>query len=165
MATKIRVSKKDPPVKAEVSETIIAPKTVLNDRADVRDLLSMMVGGGNTSLTSDDGRANFSRLKGLVGEKAAQKLVTNATLYNQRPEVQKLSPEQRVQGFYSQGSSDPEISDYLKQGMGIGYGVGHGFRTSPLLGNISLTGRNTNVQGGDMAAASKIKTLIRPKSK
>jgi hypothetical protein len=163
---KIKVTKKDPPVSASVSDKILAPKTAANDQADTRDILSMIAGGGHTSLSDPEVQKAYQRLSQITGAPAAQKLVNQAFLYNQRPETKGFNPEQRVQGFFSLGSNDSEVAEHLRQGKGLGYGVLPGFRGSPLVGNMKLTGRSTGESGlGDVAAAEKIKQMIRLKTK
>jgi hypothetical protein len=161
---KIKVTKKDPPVSASVSGKILAPKTAANDQADTRDILSMIAGGGHTSLSDPEVQKAYQRLSQITGAPAAQKLVNSVFLYGQRPEVKNYTPEQRVAGFYDLGSNDSEVATYLRQGKGIGYGVLNGFRASPLIGNMALTGRR---QSESAPAATdngeKIKVLVKSK--
>lgn len=160
---KIKVSN-DP--KAEVSSKAATPKTPANASTDVRDILSMMAGGAHTSTADPEVKKAFLHLSGIVGQPTAQKLSTAAFLFNQRPEVQKMTPEQRVQGFFDLGSNDPEVAQHLKQGRGIGYGQLQGFRTSPFRSNMLLTGRASEPPATPPeATAEKIKLLVKNKLK
>lgn len=164
MATKIRV-KGDPQPKVVVSETITPSKTIVDDRFDVRDIVSNMAGSGSVDLTNPDTRANFLHLQGKLGAPKAQKLIAHLTAFNSRPEVQKMTPEQRVQSLYSLGSQDADVAETLKQGNALGYGVLNGLRTSPLVGNMKLTGRNTGGGVGEKTTADKIKLLVKNTTK
>jgi hypothetical protein len=96
----------------------------------------------------------------------AQKLASQASLFNQRADVQGLSPEQRVQQFFDMGSNDPEVASALRNFRGLGYGQAQGFRSSPLLGNRGLLGQgipdeSPEVAAADGGAAQKIRVLLR----
>lgn len=166
MAKAVKLRVEGPGPKVNLSKDIIAPKTVANERADVRDILSMLSGGGNTDLTNPDIRGSFLRLSGIMGKEKAQQLFNHVVLFNQRPEVQKLNPEQRVQTFFELGSANPDIKNQLKEGKSIGYGVLNGFRTSPLIGNMQLTGRRSaSDEVPNSGVGEKIKLLVNRNTK
>lgn len=135
-------------------------KTVHNDLADGRDILSMLVGSGTTSLKGHDMNSNFNRLKQMVGAPLAQKLVSQAFLFNQRPDVQKLSPEQRVQNFFSIGSNDPEVAGYIKKSGYMGTGPTEAFRNSAALGNSHLQGKFLPAGPGNAQTSAAIQSLL-----
>lgn len=137
-------------------------KTVFNDIADGRDILSMFVGGGHTALNSSDAQAAFTRLSGLVGAPMAQKLTSQAFLFNQRPDVQRLTPEQRVQSFFTLGSNDADVANYLRRSGGLGTGAVDAFRNSPLLANSNLQGKYVSAEPttDNSNVARKIKVAL-----
>ncbi len=126
----------DPPVRQ-----IIKAESPQDNTADVRDIMANLVGGGKTGLTDADSRANFASLTKLVGAPAAQKLVSQAFLFNQRPGAAQLPAAARLQQFYDTGSNDPEVSGHLKKIKAFGSGVLGGLNTSPNIGSMLLSGR------------------------
>ena len=163
MAKKLRV-KSDPPATssaAAASDTPFAPKTAFNDQADVRDLLSMIAGGGHTSLGDPEVKKVYGRLSQIVGAPAAQKLANQAFLFGQRPETKTMTPQQRVEGFFSLGSNDGEVAEYLKQGKGMGYGIVDGFRNSPLLHNRQMQGAQPPQTNTAVASTPKMRLKLR----
>jgi hypothetical protein len=171
MATKIRVKGTDPKPKVAIKHVPelelkkLPPRTPGDDRLNVRDFLTTMVGGGHKGLETEDLRNNYKALGRIVGDQTAQKLINSAALYNQRPEAQSMTPEQRVQGFYDLGSNDPEVAKHLLQGNGLGYGIAHGFRTAPLLGNLLLGKRATKEEAKTAENANKIKLIVKNTAK
>jgi hypothetical protein len=135
-------------------------RTVHNDLADGRDILSMLVGSGTTSLKGHDMNSAFNRLKDVVGAPLAQKLATQAFLYNQRPDAQKLSPEQRVQNFFKIGSNDPAVADYMKKSGYMGTGPVDAFRNSATLHNSNLQGKYLSNGATNPGVATAIQSLI-----
>lgn len=141
MATKLRIRKEpDPPLteRQKAGENIgnaIVNKTPLYDIADSRDIVSMLVGGGHKALNNDELQLHFGRLQKAVGAPLAQKLASQAILFNQRPDAQKLTPEQRVESFYNLGSNDSDVSGYLHKARTFGQGQAQGFANSTLFGN------------------------------
>lgn len=146
-------------------------RTPANDSSDARDILSMFVGGGHTALNSEDLQFAYKRLTDIVGKPMAQKLSNQAFLHSQRPDTQKMNPEQRVQNFFDTGSNDPEVAQTLKNYRGLASGQLHAFRTSPLLGNRGLLGQSILPASTDEVAATggsaqqKIKLLLRQNAK
>ena len=138
---KLKITKNGP---VETGD-IIRTSTSLDDTADIRDALSFLAGKGYSSLSDDESRKTFGRLVGLVGRPKAEKLATQVFLFNQRPETKTYSPEQKVSSFYEIGSSDKDISPYIQKAKSFGSGVLPGFRESPSLGNMILTGRMPEV--------------------
>jgi hypothetical protein len=160
MATKIRVTK-PPTGELEVTSNPIT-KTPVNDNLDARDILSYFAGNGKVGLPDEDARSNYKRLTMIVGAPKAQQLLNQVSLFHQRPEVQKMTPEQKVNGFFALGSNNPDINSYMKGAAGLGYGVLDGFRNSPLVGNMTLNGYvPPTTPPPDVANAEKIKLLVK----
>lgn len=140
------------------------PKSDLDTYADARDIISSFVGGGHTSVGgSADLQNNYRRLTDLVGAPLAQKLHNQAALFNQRPDAQKLSPEQRVQNFFSLGSNDPELSQFIKNAGSIGQGQTPGFNNSTLFSNSVLQNKSFTSPTEETVAspARRIKLVAR----
>lgn len=133
---KLKIS--DPPVTAK---EIFRGKTPADTTADIRDTLSYFAGRGLTGLQDDEARKQFSTLVGQVGQKKAQALATSVFLHNQNAGVGKMSPEQRISSYYSLPSNNSDVQGTLNKVKAFGEGVLPGFRSSPLLGNMILSGR------------------------
>ena len=132
MANKVmlKVAKAGDPAKP-TSAGIEVPsgKTPIDIDLDLRDRLAELAVKGNT-LNPTDRAAVLSSLTTTLGRERAEKLMTHAFIFNSRPEVQRLSPEDKLKSFYTIGSSDPEIQGIIGRTKNLGYGVIPGFRGS-----------------------------------
>lgn len=138
------------------------PKTDLDVQADTRDILSAFVGGGHTSVAgSEDLQNNYKRLTQLVGAPLAQKLHNQAALFNQRPDAKNLSPEQRVQSFFTLGSNDGELASFMKSAGGIGQGQTVGFNNSPLISNSILQNKAFAAEPATPTPTRRIKLVAK----
>jgi len=126
----VKVAKSGDPVKP-VSKAIdvASGKTIIDTDLDLRDRLSELAIRGN-SLSPDDKTALYGALTSSLGKERAQKLMTHAYLFNARPEVQRLSPEEKIKSFYTIGSNDPDVQEIIGRTKNLGYGVLPGFRNS-----------------------------------
>lgn len=124
---------------AQSTATTGKARTSLDDTADVRDILSNLVGRKISGLGDESTRADYARLQALLGPQKAQKLVTQVIIHNQRNANAPM--EKSIQDFYDVGSNDAEVNDVLKGIKSFGYGVLPGFRSSSKLGNQILTGQ------------------------
>ncbi len=124
------------------------------DSVYIRDALSGVIGKGYTDLKSDDARAQYAYLRGKLGNEMAQKLMTHALLFNQRTDMLKKSPQEKIQSFYDIGSNDPQVHDIISRAGKVSYGPIEGVNTSPDLNNMQITGRKVmakdNVKQGDL---------------
>jgi len=148
MAVKLKVKAGDPKKGASAVEEkmFISPgRTPLDDTADVRDVLSGLVGKGMTGLNDDDTRNGYYRLQQLVGPQQAQKLMTHMFVFNSRPDLKGAAPETRIKSFYDTPTSDPDISGTLGKVKSFGYGVLPGFRQSTSQLNQSLSGQTAPI--------------------
>lgn len=109
------------------------PRGPINDDVDVRDYISMLVGGGYRGLTDDQSQMAYQRLSEIVGQKKAQDLVSHIIIQNTRPEFQKMQPAERVQRFYDTSSSVPATNEILQKMKGLSTGVIPGYQQSSLL--------------------------------
>lgn len=162
---KIRVSG-DPKKKVEtVEEAFIAPgKTPLDSTADIRDIISGMAGGGYTRLSDPNAVANYSRLKGILGDARANKLMTHILIQNQRPGVANMPVEARVKSFYDLPVSDEEIAPIIGKAKTFGYGVLPGFRQSSSQLNQELSGAVSPTIAAVTPEAEKIKVRVAKKT-
>jgi hypothetical protein len=72
------------------------------------------------------------------------KLMNHAYIFNSRPDVQRLSPEEKLKSFYTIGSTDPDIMEVIGRTKNLGYGVLPGYRES-------ISDLNRATQKGEMA--------------
>lgn len=128
----------DKPIAKEESTTGKS-RTSLDDTADVRDILSRLVGQKISNLSDGDVQSDYDHLQKLVGPQKAQKLVTQVIIHNQRNANAPM--EKSIQDFYEVGSNDPEVNDMLKTVKTLGYGVLPAFRNSSKQQNQILSGQ------------------------
>lgn len=114
-------------------------RTSDDDTADIRDILSNLVGRKISNLQDESVRSDYARLQALVGAQKANKLLSQVLIHNSRSGS--VPMEKSIQDFYEVGSNDPEVNDVLKTVKGFGYGVIPGFRDSSKQGNQILTGK------------------------
>lgn len=105
-------------------------RTSLDDNAEVRDILSSIVGGKHKSFANKDVTAGFTRLAAIIGPEKAQKMAMHAFMYNNRDDAGNKTPEQRVQSFFDMGAKDPEVDKILTTSKNFGTGVQSGFQDS-----------------------------------
>lgn len=116
------------------------PKVPIKTDFDIRDVLTGLIGSKNV-LSPDDKAAMYGNLVSSIGRNKADKLMTHAYIFNQRPDIQNLSMDDRLRRFYDIGASDPEVGDIIAKSKSLGYGVLPGAQTSPNVLNQRLTGR------------------------
>jgi hypothetical protein len=104
-------------------------RTPLHTSLDIRDAISHAVAGGYKSLSDESVKSNYKYISQIVGPKEAQKLFTQVFLFNQRPDAQKKSAEEKLTSFYEIGSSDPEVKSILQKVKGLG-SILDGYRNS-----------------------------------
>ncbi len=114
-------------------------KTSVDKTADVRDLIAALVGTGEVG--GERSAAHYQALRGALGDDKAKKLYNYLMVYNQRPDMQGRSAEDRIKQLYEIPVSDQELGDLFKEVKSFGYGVVPGFRESANLTNQQLTGR------------------------
>lgn len=103
------------------------------DDADVRDQISILVGGGYKGLHDETSQMAFQRLSDLLGQKKAQDLTSHIIIQNSRPDFQTMKPEQRLGRFYDINSSNPGTNEVLQKMKGLGTGVIPGYTGSSYL--------------------------------
>lgn len=158
MAVKLKIKAGDPVVKDEV--ILSKGRTPFDTTADVRDILSGLVGKGMTGLNDDDSRNGYSRLQQLVGPQQARKLMTHAFIFNSRPDLKNAPVEARIKQFYDSPSADADVNGALGKVKSFGYGVLPGFRDSSSQLNQQLSGRipsEVAVVAPEQAKAVKLK--------
>lgn len=120
----------DPVPASTDNNMVLSPgKTTPELGFDLRDRLAELAVKGHM-LKPDDKAAMLSYLTSTLGQDKAQKLMTHAYIFNQRPDVQNLSPEEKIRSFYTIGSNDPDIQDVITKTKNLGYGPVQGFHTS-----------------------------------
>ena len=158
MAVKLKV-KSDPVVKDGM---FISPgRTSLDNTADVRDILSGLVGKGYTTMGDQTIKSNYNRLQALLGPAQAHKLMTHMFIFNSRPDMKNAPIETRIKQFYDSPSADPDVNGALGKIKTFGYGVLPGFRDSNNQLNQELAGRvPTEVAAVDPKQAQAVKLKI-----
>lgn len=107
---------------AGIDIPVKSSRSNLDDMADVRDLLSALVGAGKGGLRADDQSAVYSRLAAILGKPTASKLITQVHIFNERPDTVMKNAEQRITQFYDTGSRDPELDTLIKKTKTLGQG-------------------------------------------
>lgn len=133
----------------------------LEDGADVRDILTAMVGKGYTDFSSPDVKNYLSYLSNKIGVPAAQKIFTNIFLFNQRDDMKFRKPLERVDHFYGTSFNDRDVNNIVKGAASLGNSDPiSAARTTAEVGNMQLTGRLPETNGsGDIASENKIKKV------
>lgn len=111
------------------------------DSLNVRDAISAFVGKRYIGTQDDSARALYSFLRGKLGGDAASKLLTHLSLFNQRTDMLKATPEQRIQSFYDIGSNDPELNTLINRSKMVAQGPIAGFNEAPLALNSEMLGK------------------------
>lgn len=130
------------------------------DNLDIRDALSAFVGKGYIGTSDDNARAIYSMLRSRLGADVAQKMLTHLSLYNQRPDVLKLAPEDRVKQFYDIGSRDADVQSILARSGVLDKGPVPGMRESGQQLASEMYNRKW-YQNGPVAPASALVGLQR----
>lgn len=100
---------------------VVVPKlnrTPIQDNLDLRDAVHALVGKGGSDLKDQDTQDNFKWIAGLKGLPFAQKLFSHISVFNQQN--QNMSPQDKIERFYTQGSKDPEIQTFVSGLAGLG---------------------------------------------
>lgn len=139
----LRISKAADPVKPAI---IGGPRVPINRDFDLRDKLSELAIKGS-SLAPDDKAAIYGYLTANLGKDKAMKLMNHAYIFNSKPDIQRLSPEEKLKSFYTIGSSDPDVMEVISRTKNLGYGVLPGFRNSVSSLNQEIQGNNPDVTG------------------
>lgn len=140
---KVTVRVKGDPTKPKTVGDVLIPagKTKTDQDFDLRDKLSELAIKGN-ALAPADKAAIYSYLTDNVGADKAMKLMNHAYIFNSRPDMQKLSPEEKLKSFYTIGSNDPEVMEVIGRTKNLGYGILPGFRNSVSVLNQAIQGNN-----------------------
>lgn len=107
-------------------------KSEADQAVEIRDILNYFVGAGTTDFRGDENaKNNMSVLAGLVGREKANKLAMSAYLFNRRPGISNMSPEQKIASFYGMGSSDPDVNTTLQNLRSMGTGPVAAYYNTP----------------------------------
>lgn len=127
-------------IKLKISPASGTPTIPVKGDFDIRDHLAALVGKGNT-LNPDDKAAIYGSLTAALGQDKAQKVMSHAYLFNNRPDVVKLPLEDKIRAFYTIGSNDPDVNAVISKSKTLGYGPIPGFRQSANALNQELSGQ------------------------
>jgi hypothetical protein len=117
------------PAKPADNNMVLSSRSKLDTDLDLRDKLSELAIRGN-ALHPDDKTAIFGYLTNAFGRDKAQKIINHAYIFNSRPDMQGLSPEEKLKSFYTIGSTDPDVQDVISKTKNLGYGILPGYRGS-----------------------------------
>jgi hypothetical protein len=127
---------------------------------DLRDKLAELAVQGR-NLHPDDRAAIYGYFANALGPERAQKVITHAQLFNSRPDVQGLSPEEKLKSFYTIGSNDPDVQQLITKTKSLGYGVIPGYRGSSSAINQATQQGNYNNAVGAIDPMSQKKVMLR----
>jgi len=157
----LKVAKAGDPVKpANKPIDVASGKTIIDTDVDLRDRLSELATKGNT-LNPDDKSAIYLALSKSLGQDRAQKIMTHAYLFNSKPEVQRLSPEEKIKSFYTVGSNDPDVQEIIGRTKNLGYGVLPGFRNSTSVLNQAVQAGTSERPVGIVDPEVRRKVMVR----
>lgn len=126
----------------KIGSGVTQSRTPLDNTADIRDILTNIVGNSYKGITDEYIRKDYARLANMIGITQAQKLIDQAIIYNQRADVKGLSIEQKVNGFYTMGSQDKTLDGILQNAAKFGDGPIGGMRRSRDRANMNLVGND-----------------------
>jgi hypothetical protein len=129
----------------------------VTDDVHVRDILSGMINMGTNDFSSDDAKAARTALAYRVGDPMAVRLMTQAVNFNGRKDMVGKPTEDKLSAFFSMGSNDPEVDNYIKRAGNVGQGVIQGYRNTPLVTNDN---ERTAVLYGTPTAAPSVSTPL-----
>lgn len=113
------------------------------DRVFLADLISTSVSQGVDPLSTDYGK---SLVKNPLSDQNRD-LIDYISLYNQRKDISKLSPEDRVSNFYDMASLNPKLSPFIGDMKTIGMTPKTFSRTTPQQ-NTASTSLTLRKKGG-----------------
>jgi hypothetical protein len=158
---KVYVKVGDPDKPKEGNDMVLTPKRAKAEAdLDLRDALSLLAIKGN-ALNPDDKAALYSNLTTTLGKDKAQKLLNHAYIFNSRPDMQRLTPEEKLRSFYAIGSNDPDVMEVIGRTKNLGYGVLPGFRESISAGNQSIQAGTYNTAPAVAPEEIKKKVMVR----
>lgn len=152
---------------AAMSASKGSPYVPVEDSLNIRDVLSGVVGKGFTDLKNEDARNAFAYLRTHLGQDVASKLMTHALIFNQRQDMLKATPQQKVQSFYEIGSNDPILHNIITRAGNVSYGTQDGLNTSPDILNKQISGRKSFTkdvaQGTNLGPLGAATSLLSPR--
>lgn len=130
------VSGDDPPAKPYYGRENSIPQ----QESDLRDYLANLVGFGSKTMDKST-RNDYGRLVGMYGKPMADKIMNHVFIFNNRADIQKSGPADRLRAFYAIGSRDKELQALFNKAKAYGEGPVAGLNDSHNVGNAMLTGR------------------------
>lgn len=150
-------------VRIKVAPTTGTPTIPNKGDFDIRDRLAELVGKGN-ALAPDDKAAIYGSLVASLGKDKAEKVMSHAYLFNNRPDIVKLPSEDKIRAFYTIGSNDPDVNAIISKSKTLEYGPIAGFRQSASSINQGLSGQApllTTAPGATVSPEVQRKIMVR----
>ena len=111
----------------------------------IGDYLNYSLAKGGNPTGTKQGRLMFQTVRDLYGDKTAHDLVDQIMIYNQRPENQKASAEDKINGFFEKIHGSPELEKLKGKVNSFDYGASSRYHDS-------LDIDTQDLQGNDMLA-------------
>lgn len=157
----VKVATAGDPVNGDGSQNVLlSNRTPMARQLDVRDILAELVGKG-AALTPKERGGIFQTLSAQMGQDKAEKIMTHAYAFNQRPDVLKLPVEEKLKAFYTIGSNDSDVNQVIAKSKTLGYGVLPGFRNSSSAINQKLSGLIPETADVAISPGAQEKVMLR----
>lgn len=126
----------------DVKPLDIPAKTPIDENLDIKDILTDFVGKGDKLSHADQGSL-YARLKTIVGEEKATKLLQHVYIFNQSDDAKsKKNTDEKVEAFYNTTSHDKDVSDTISKIKNIGGSPVYSLHNEPDLLNQQLSGKD-----------------------
>jgi hypothetical protein len=101
---------------------------------NMSNYLSDVIGGnrGTNPMKSTTGQWLYNLGNEMYGESVSRKLINSAMLFNQRPDLQNMSQEQRINTYFQNQDTDPEIQAIKEKLRVVGYNPAVSYQNSPM---------------------------------
>jgi hypothetical protein len=90
---------------------------------NVNDLMNFAISAGGDLMKKPEGRVLYNTLRYHFGDKPAQDVMDSLYLFDKRDDVKGMSPEQKIDTYFTLYSDNKNVTD-LKQKMNVIGGLG-----------------------------------------
>lgn len=96
----------------------------------IGDYLNYSLAKGGNPVSTKQGRLMFQTVRDLYGDKTAHDLIDQINIYNQLPENQKASAEEKINGFFEKVHGSPELEKLKSKINAFDYGPSSRYHNS-----------------------------------